>query len=330
MSSGSLSLAVIGCGVIGSRHAQALGLLTCPATVHLVDPSAEAREQAARLCRQEMASKSNVTVVEWGAVQDLPTQLDVAIVATNATDRRGIIETLLVRNQVTHLILEKFLFQAESDYGAVAALLAKAAVKTWVNCPRRLWPGYVALRNVLAQENAPIALSCTTHARFGIGTGAIHLLDALAYICGRDDFQLAGDLLDPELLATRRGAVDMTGALYGATPKGDFFRFTAHAEGTLPPMVVVETASSRAFIDELKGTMRISRASDDWRWHEQQFGTQLQSQLTHLIVGDLVESGTCGLPDFTQSSRLHLAILRPLLAHYRKTIDRTATLCPIT
>jgi hypothetical protein len=330
MSTEFLSLAVIGCGVIGSRHAQALGRLTQSAAIYLVDPSAANREQAASLCHQEIASKSNFRLVALDNVKDLPEQLDLAIVATGAADRRNVVDTLLARSHVTYLILEKFLFQSERDYEYIATQLTKAAVKTWVNCPRRVWPGYQFLRNLLAQDKGPIALSCATHSRFGLGTGAIHLLDALAYLCGRDDFQLRGDLLDSTFLPTRRGAIDMTGTLYGATSKGDFFRFTTQADGTLPPMVLIEAASTRAFVDEANGIMRISSFKDDWRWHERQFDMLLQSQLTHLIVGDLIQGGNCGLPGFAQSSRLHLSILRPLLAHYSNIVDRSATSCPIT
>lgn len=326
----SLSLAVIGCGVIGSRHAQSLGLLDRAATIYLVDPSDDAQAQAARLFREGLQPGVTKELIELREVAALPPRLDVVIVATSAAERLAVIAGLLQGRRIAHLILEKFLFQREADYSANAGLLASAGVRAWVNCPRRLWPGYRALRPMLGPYEGPVMLACAADARFGVGTSAIHMLDALAFLSGSADFELNGEWLNSRLLTGKRGGVEMTGQLFGASSRGDFFRFVAHAARTSPSVTIVETASCRAVIDEGGKTMRVSSAEDDWLWRELPFEVLLQSQMTHRVVAELIDTGVCNLPGITESSRLHLAILRPLLAHYRRTAEPGAGACPIT
>lgn len=328
--SGPLSLAVIGCGVIGSRHAQALGLLDRPANIYLIDPSDAARAQAANLCRAGMQMSGRKELIDARDITTLPESLDVAIVATGAAERPAAIASLYETRRIAYLILEKFLFQREADYSDIAGRLAVEKSKAWVNCPRRLWPGYQKLRSMLHVDNSAVMLNCSTHSKFGIGTSAIHLLDTLAYLSGRTDFTLMGDRLDDELLQGKRGGIEVTGQLYGFSAHNDFFSFTAHKKGSLPTITMVETAACRAIVDDAAKVMRVSHVDDDWRWVDMPFDTMLQSEMTHHIVSDLLDTGGCGLPSMAESSRLHLAILQPLLSHYRQLAEPSANACPIT
>jgi hypothetical protein len=186
------------------------------------------------------------------------------------------------------------------------------------------------LRRALIRDGGAIALSCTTHARFGIGTTAIHLLDLLAYLTGSLDFDLSSELVDPKLLDHRSGGGDFSGTLYGNSGRGDVFRYTAFKDGTLPIGVAIEAPTLRAHVDESNKTIRLSRESDGWAWTEAAFETPFQSQLTRDVVEQLAAKGTCELTPYQESARLHLAILKPLLAHYQKHVNPRASSCPIT
>lgn len=329
MSDNTLAVAVIGCGAIGSRHLQALGSLKRPATVYAVDPSPSARANAARLFIESKGG-ADTSLKELESISALPARIDITIVATTAAGRRNLVASLLAQSAVKHVILEKFLFQAVADYADVSSLLTGRGVKAWVNCPRRLWPSYYKLRAAIGSGAGPVALSCATHARYGIGTSAIHMLDALAFLCGRADFRLHGDAIDHEIIQNPRGGIEMTGSLYGASKAGDLFRYTSYREGELPSLVSVETAHLRAIIDEGAGKIRMATAAEGWVWQESEFKTMFQSQLTDKVVADLANTGKCLLPAYDESSKLHLACLEPMLAHYRRHVDSKAAACPIT
>jgi len=330
MSDTKLCVAVIGCGVIGSRHLQALGSLKRPTMVYAVDPAQSARTNATRLFLENKGGVGSDDLKELETISALPKRLDIAIVATTAAGRRDLMTSLLRQSAVKYVILEKFLFQAISDYADVSSILAGRGAKAWVNCPRRIWPVYHKLREAIGAGAGPVALSCATHARYGIGTSAIHMLDALAFLCGRADFHLYGDAIDPEVIQNSRGGIEMTGSLYGASNAGDLFRFTSYREGDMPSLVSVESARLRAIVDEGAGKIRMSSADNGWEWRESEFKAMFQSQLTDKVVTDLADTGNCLLPTYEESSKLHLAGLEPLLAHYRRHIDSKATVCPIT
>lgn len=139
---GSRQVAVIGAGNIGSRHLQGLTLSRIPLDVHVIEKS----PAAVALSRERFddAAKANASSdirCDWlQDIGDLPQDLDVAIIATGAAQRRAVLEELLAHASVRFLILEKFLFQRREDYTLVSELLDEKNVKAFVNTPRRSWP----------------------------------------------------------------------------------------------------------------------------------------------------------------------------------------------
>ena len=325
----SATIAVIGCGTIGARHVQAMAGLDRDARILIVDPDESARRRAAGYFAEDAPSGRRIEIEELQAIDALPGAIDVAVVATLAAIRRAAIEQLLSRAKPRHLILEKFLFQRDEDYTAVAALLERAGAAAWVNCPRRIWPSYRDLRERL-KGAGPIDVRVSAPSRFGIGTSAIHFLDIAAFLSGTVNFELRGDRLDRDLIENPRGGVEFSGTLYGAGANGEGFGFTAYAGGAAPPLVFLDSARLRIIADEGRQQAWISAEEDGWNWRDIPFPTLPQSRMTHLVVKDLLDHGTCGLAPYSESAALHRAVLRPLLEHYRKVAEPGADACPIT
>ena len=65
-------------------------------------------------------------------------------------------------------------------------------------------------------------------------------------------------------------------------------------------------------IDETNQKISISEEKNDWKPTEMQFSIPYQSQLTNLILEDLIENKTCGLTPFAESIELHLSYLNGL------------------
>ena len=64
--------------------------------------------------------------------------------------------------------------------------------------------------------------------------------------------------------------------------------------------------------------------SGGWRWQEVDAPALYQSQLSHGVVTELLDTGTCGLAPLAVSTRHHLALLGALTKHMG--VDP----CPIT
>lgn len=325
-----VTIAVIGAGGIGSRHLQGVAGLERPAEVWVVEPSSQARAVAAERLAEVVPAGAALRPRFRDSVDALPGAVDVAIVATPATVRRAVVEGLLAACDVEHLVLEKFLFPAIEDYDAVAALLAASKTSAWVNCPRRMWPGYADLRERFAGRG-PVSCRTSTHARYGVGTTAIHFLDLLALLSGERAFTLRPDRLDGGLADTRHGGlVEFSGTLDGSGADGSWFEYTAHRRGDAPVLVELASPDLRVLVRESEEAMWVSQAGTGWAWSEQPLRTCLQSALTGPLVADLLDTGRCALAGYEESSALHLAVLRALADHYGRLRGERLSAVPVT
>ncbi len=70
-------------------------------------------------------------------------------------------------------------------------------------------------------------------------------------------------------------------------------------------------------IQEWCATAYIATPESSWRFQPIPFAIPYQSQLTDLVAEEILSRGSCGLPGFRESTRLHLALMAPLLEVYR-------------
>ena len=62
---------------------------------------------------------------------------------------------------------------------------------------------------------------------------------------------------------------------------------------------------------------------------EKQITIPFQSQLTNIVIEEILDTGDCGLTPYQESARLHKAFLEPLSAFFREQGFEEG-LCPIT
>jgi predicted dehydrogenase len=323
-----LALAVVGCGNIGSRHLQALARLDRPARVFAVDPSAEARGTAAARFA-EIGPRPDVILEPIDAPAGLPAALDLAVIATASGPRLAALGAVLEGRRVARLLLEKFLFQRGADYDAAGALIAASGARAEVNTPRRLWPGYVALKARLAGRG-PLSVHVETTRRNGMASNAVHFLDLAAHLAGAaGGFALDGAGLRPDAAAARRGAgVEFEGVLAGLSAAGDQFTHRSRLDSDAPHAIVIMARDARILIDETAGRAVLSTAEDGWRPVETPLAPVFQSALTHTLL-DAAPDGP-RLPDYAESARLHRQCLGAFLAALGSDPDDPEAVCPVT
>jgi hypothetical protein len=300
-----LQIALIGAGQLGSRHLQGLALLDRPARVTVVDPTdsslATARERFAQV------KQGKVEAVFTQRFGDLPRDLDGAVVATGANVRRGAIEAVLQQSKVKVALLEKVLFQRIEDYAAVGALLEKSGTHAWVNCAQRLWPFFRDLRpRTLGKSNVRVTVR---GAQWGLGCNAIHNLDLLPFLTGDARCRLETALDAGSIPSKRPGFIEFTGTLSAYGERGNSVVQTSDREGDAPFEIAVETP-------ELQQTWRIAD------------GAPFQSQLTHVVLLEMIERGTSLLPAYSESADLHVKMLHVFLLHLG--LDNSNQTCAIT
>ena len=323
-------IGVIGCGNIGSRHLQALALFDSPASVIVIDPNEESRTVSASRVDQ-VDGNSDVTFSFHDNMDALPATIDIAVVATGAGPRRAILDDLLDGRTVKNLLLEKFLFQTHRDYDHIGTILKDRNIATTVNTPRRMWPVWSEIK-ALFTDAGPLTVTVETGKASGMASNAIHYFDLAAFLTGEGaSFDLDGSGLTVlEGISRHDGAIEFEGVLTGTSARGDLFIHRARPHADMPHLIVIQSASARAIVDEPGQRAIIMTAGENWTLREMPVPATYQSALTHIAVRQMLDGATCLLPSFEESARLHRQCLSAFLQAMGKERDCPDCLCPVT
>ncbi|WP_298916267.1 class I SAM-dependent methyltransferase [uncultured Algimonas sp.] len=294
------TIAVIGCGNIGSR------LLQSAATVELenlsvfgVEPSEAARNLSAERFAQVGRTDGRVNMLKMvNSADELPETVDLLIIACSAHQRMDALCSTLARTRPRAVMLEKVLFTADSDYDRAAELLE--GIPTWVNTTRNIWPDYRSLAARLT--NAPLSLE-VTGSDWGLGSNGIHFL-ALAELLADSEIKTImlndADARD----AKRAGYRELTGTLRAELADDSVATLISRPGNGDPISIRVEQNGKGYDISETGGMIN----SDPF--------TILYTSQLGFALQEMVAERTSNLPTLAQSSRLHrlyLDALRPAI-----------------
>lgn len=313
-----INIILIGAGKLGSRHLQALAKIGIESNIYVIDPSVESSEIAfARY--NEIPQNYNVKHLEFlKNIGDLRIKtVDVAIIATSSEHRFFVLNALLNHVRVNFLILEKFLFQKANHYQEAKELLLKHKVKTWVNCPRRMWPIYQDLKKDLV--NSTIREFTLIGSDWSLATSSIHILDLIAFLTGCSEY----NLLDLDLgnkfvpaYSSVTGARESKFIEFYGTIRGKFVNetyFTLHClkDAQIPFQIDIILDDKNIHIFEEYGKLVIMKIEKDGTISNSEFSFSYpyQSGLTQLVVENLINNGECSLTQFDESVSLHLPLL---------------------
>lgn len=308
---------LIGCGNIGFRHLQAL--MARPAAkatdLTIVEPDTA---QHARIVAELDGS---------GITADLRTDLPsdrqrwgLAIIATNANIRRAVFDDLVAVQDPSVILFEKILFQIRSDLDEVEQILAERNIAGFVNCGRRGFPGYQALR---AAQSASLPLHLTvTGTKYALASNGIHFFDLAAFLNDSPLVGLDASGLSPDIHASKRaGYKEVFGTLTGRLANGAEINLSCLPADNFRIEVALRSEGGEMHIDEAQG--RIIQA-----------GQSAPFEVRHVsgmpeLYSDLLDTGTCVLTPYAESAaqhRLYLDALRPHLGLSNDNDDP----CPIS
>ena len=323
---------VIGVGALGARHLQSLvNLSKEDIKVYSVDPNKNSLDKANEIYSVSKL-KGSPDAEFYADIEQIPIgDVDLAIVATNSIVRLDVVSTLLANKKVRNIVLEKFLFPRESDYIKAEKLFAKHQVNVWVNCPRRLHPVYEFIKNRINQEEK-IQINVIGH-NWGLGCNSIHSIDILNFLSNQvvnkvEDFGLRKKLE----ISKRPGYVEFTGSIKGHTSRGDLiFLHDRGVERNGGITYTIEQESKRFIIFPGRETVLYFWESEESpNFNFKSFQSPYQSELTHVIVEEILDTGVTRLPTYNQLSTSHLPLLACLLQHYNLINNTKSYVCPIT
>lgn len=323
------NIAIIGSGQLGSRHLQALAASGIENAILVSDPSEESLKIALQRYH-EVSNDHSPQVVTCTGIHQLPQQLYMVVVATGSTVRRNVIEQLLGHAKVEFLVLEKFLFPSLEDYDVIGQLLNDHAVKTYVNTPRRMFDYFQELKGKL-KTPFDMHLSGTG---WGLACNVVHYMDIMSFLAGDNGISKIDFISDGNLYDSKRpGYAEFCGTVRVVDHQGNTGTFTCYADGDRPLLMTISDKSRNYVIKETDKASITELSVENGVLIEaiEDIAVPRQSQLTHLLLEDFIQRGTCILPEYSLSASLHLQVLHCFLDEYRHLKnDQSLTSCPIT
>ena len=187
------SIVVIGLGSIGKRHLESLIKLKHKYKIYLIDKNLKALE----FCKKNICKNTNLHNFFFpNKISDLPRFIDLAIIATNADKRREVTEKLIYQSSIKYIIFEKIAFQSITDFKKIIYFLNKRGIKSWVNCPSRLFPIYKKLKKEINKK--PLIMTIEGN-NWGMASNSVHYLDLLSYFIEENKFYLVNSNLHKKI-----------------------------------------------------------------------------------------------------------------------------------
>lgn len=312
------TILLVGCGNIGFRHLQAMAQLSEPSRICIVEPAIGLHPRISDFLATAASGPHQFELAT--TPESVPARVDLAVIATNAAHRRAAYQAAAQGRDIACVIFEKVLFPTIADIEAVAASLTTRKTSAYVNCGRRGFPGYQALRTQWADAR-PLNLT-VTGAQWGLGSNAIHFLDLAEYLNGAalTDVDLSG--LEPGAVASKReGYVEIFGNVTGHLSNGATVSLDCLSAGSASVHVAVQGRNLNARIDETGRQLLIDGAEPV------AFEARHVSEMPYIYEAAL--DGTCCLTPYADSARQHRVFLMALRPHLGLSNDDDAP-CPIS
>lgn len=315
------TILVAGAGQLGSRHLQGVKMSNKELDIWVYDLS-EASLKVAEERYNQIESSTLKDVHFVTSLDDVPTDIDVVIIASSSKPRYSIVTQLLASHNVKYLVLEKFLFPRLSDYSEIAQLLVEKGGKAWVNCPRRMWESYSYIKKLI-DPSKPIEFFYEG-GDWGMCCNTIHFADIFMYLTGEESFTCDLANLKQEVVDSKRpGYVEIHGEEKFYTPSGSVLKLVSVEGADNPALSVIKNGDNRIDFYEGKGDVVVNGVLKN-------FPVQYQSTLTGKLVDELISTGKCNLSTYEHSSVYHVAYLNKIAPFINKIKGWTSDSCPIT
>jgi predicted dehydrogenase len=321
---------IIGAGQLGSRHLQGVLKSEIDFEVYVVDPNLSSLE-IAKSRASEISHSKHITFSE--SIENIPSKIEVVIVATNANVREQVITKLLNTIEVQFLILEKVLFQDLEAYDTIEQLIQIKNIKTWVNHPRRMFEHYQEIKKQIQENSLQITNILATGNNWGLGCNGLHLLDLCAYLSNELKIETINtNQIDKRILASKRdGFIEFTGSLNVYFENKTYAEIISNDNENSSLTIFIATQKDKWLIREGNPISVIHLKDENTAPIEiSEYKPQFQSELSALLVQDLLTLGTCKLPTYKEAYELHKPFINALLDFYNVIENKASTHLKIT
>lgn len=316
---------LVGCGNIGSRHLQALVKLSFKTDIHIVENDHKSRKIAESRLFEVDFNKKNHQIYWHHSLDNLKPPYDLVIVATPSKGRVNLIIKLLKMGNKKFLI-EKIICQSKREYEILLQKMKLFNAVGWVNTSRRYFKTYKIIKKKLNNVKC-LNINIFSNSS-GLGTNSIHFIDLFSWFLHDSDIKLNGDFLFPKLYPSRHGKSykEFYGTLLCKGKNNSSLTMTFLPSHTESILITISSDSLGYVIDELNDSAYELGKNP----RKICFKYEHVSNLTTLIVRDILKENSSSLPKLDESYNAHFELFRVFNSHLKKQLKRQISLCPIT
>jgi hypothetical protein len=301
---------ISGAGQLGSRYLQGMVKCSLPLSIYVVDLCSAALERSIERWKEAGGHNTFHRIHFENSNSNLPKLVDIAIVATRADVRVGVLNKLISQCQVRYLVLEKILATTLLDLEDLLNI-SKRVESVWVNTPRRMMSWHQELiKLIVTQQPSEIYIS---GGAWGLACNSIHFIDFANFIFNENLISVNTDNLNSSWYESKRsGFFEINGKLIAKFSDNKTLLLEC-LDSSAPINIYIKTNKGEWLINE-----SIGQAIDPEGTVIEGY-VELQSEMTARLLESILLFGICELPSLDKSVALHKPFLQSMLAHWNQS-----------
>ena len=319
------TVVIIGAGNIGSRHLQSICRLEIKMSVFVIDPSLKSLNIAKKRL-YEVKKRNNKSKYIFSKNQkELPKNIDLAIISTNSDVRKKVINNLIKNSNVNFFILEKFTFQSNKCFKEIISSFQSKNIKSWVNCPFRVFKSYKNLKNKINNKNFKMKVH---GGNWGMASNMLHYIDLFCFLANSINFKIKNNYLEKKIFKSKRKYFDeIKGILKITHNKNELIVEDNNSKKEVT--VSINTYNYNYKIFELKNKVIIKNNKNN-QLREKKFILPRQSEFGNSIIKKILQNKKSELIKLENSYKLQKKIISFLNLHFSKIYKKKINKCPIS
>lgn len=256
----------------------------------------------------------NFTGVRRIEFSGLKHNYDLVIIATPATGRAKLVSQINKLSKVRFWILEKLLAQSLNDISILKALNLK---NSWVNTTRRITSAYKKINELVSGKVKEVYVN---YPGLDMACNAIHYIDVCSWLTSSRVNKIQVYETSDWYPAKRSGYFMFDGVIDVNFENGSNLIISNIVENFLPGIKFI-TEEKTLHFDETTGALKNESVIV-------KIELEKQSEITPLIINDLMILNNCKLPSLDESIEQHIKFLNGLTCN--KRLKRDNGIFPIT
>jgi hypothetical protein len=311
---------LVGSGNLGIRYLEGLALFPELLEIFVLDPQKVSLLKARKIWDSiTLKSSHNIEFIE--SYNELPSSVELCIVATTADVRLNVVQLIQKKLFVGNWVLEKVLTQSVEDLFSLRDTIIKHD-RVWVNLPRRMMIWHKSIKDCLLCEN-----SLKFHlagGNWGLACNAIHFIDLVSWWTESDIIEIDSSHLKEWYPSKRKNFWEISGKIVIYYSDDIYLELNSNRDKSTPMSLKISSKSCDWVLNESEGNFY---GPNNFTISGE---IEYQSSITSRLIKNILIDKDCELPLLDYTINAHELLLSQLLKNWNLSKKISDTHLPIT